>query len=45
MIFSEFEPESVSIAPFLLIAKPTTPMNIATASEITTHIEATLLES
>ena len=34
-----------SITLFFVIARPTTPMNIATASEITTHTVATRLET
>ncbi len=44
MIVSESEPESTASAPASLMARPITPINTATASEITTHVVATLLE-
>ena len=45
IIVSELLPVSVSIAPALVILRPTIPINTATDKEITTHIEATLLDN
>ena len=45
IIVSDAEPSRRSNSPAAVIPSPTTPISTATASEITTHVVATLLES
>ena len=45
IIVSEALPSSTSIAPALVMLRPTIPINTATLSDITTQIVATLLDN